>query len=507
MPKPRLRSYHRPNRKRHDRHENNHRYKNPRHTVSQLLHRCATPLRLAHQFHNLRQHRFISNAPRLHHKTSACVQRSASHVIASAFFHRHGLARQHRLIHRARAFPHNSIDRHTLPRPHTQQVTQLHGSQGNVLLLAGIVNLMRNLRRKMQQLPYRSRCLRPRAELHHLSQQHQRRDHRRCFEIYGYYAAHLRKRLWKPPWKNRRRNTFQIRRASSQSNQREHIRTAIHNRTPKSPKKRLPAPQRHRRRQNKFNPPYHRHRNPKTKSLAKHSQQQHRQTQGRTHPKPQPHRSIFRIGPNLRHHIPRLQSHPALRAAPWPNLNHLRMHRTRIPDPRLLRCRGRLPRRALLSVNSMHTLRAGRCPTQSLTMRVPDAMDSGWHIPTQILLRLFLKLRRATLRTKKILLPLKLNRRGRLLLHHTHPANWIPLHHSPNLFFSDFPRPCSFFLVPSVLLSLHSLCKKTLPNSSQPQHSCAHRCCNSINPSNSSYIASFSSFFPLPIAFAAQCRI
>ncbi len=41
----------------------------------------------------------------------------------------------------------------------------------------------------------------------------------------------------------------------------------------------------------------------------------------------------------------------------------------------------------------------------------------------------------------------------------------------------------------------------------QKRASASYLCCNSINPSNSSYIASFSSFFPPPIAFAAQCRM
>src|SRR5215475_14863969 len=151
-----------------------------------------------------------------------------------------------------------------------------------------------------------------------------------------------------------------------------------------------------------------------------------------------------------------------------------------------------------------------------MPMSHPVHFYGGLH--TQISLRLFFKLLRASFRAEEIRLPLKLHGRRRFFRLNIHPANWIPLHISPvsAVLMPINKKACfsilciqfsSFFSLPSVLFTLRPLCYKNALRLRRIEYYLFHRCCNSINPNNSSYIASFSSFFPLPIAFAAQCRI
>lgn len=48
---------------------------------------------------------------------------------ASVLHHRDALAREGRLIHRARAFAHDAVERHPIPRPHLDPITTRHLSE------------------------------------------------------------------------------------------------------------------------------------------------------------------------------------------------------------------------------------------------------------------------------------------------------------------------------------------------------------------------------------------
>src|SRR5215470_10672109 len=118
-------------------------------------------------------------------------------------------------------------------------------------------------------------------------------------------------------------------------------------------------------------------------------------------------------------------------------------------------------------------MRIPRSPNrnQSSTMPMSHPVHFYRRFHTQISLRLFSKLLRASFRAEEIRLPLKLHRRRRFLRLNIHPANWITLHISPvsavlmpinkRSFFSIFRIQFSnFFSVPSVLFTLRPPCYK-----------------------------------------------
>src|SRR5260370_16730378 len=95
--------------------------------------------------------------------------------------------------------------------------------------------------------------------------------------------------------KNRRHNAVQIRRARSQPDQREHVGTAIYERSPEALKKRPSAPQHNGSGKDEVDPIARRRRERKPKPLPKHPEHPHPPPTPPTHPTSPPPAVIFRI--------------------------------------------------------------------------------------------------------------------------------------------------------------------------------------------------------------------
>jgi hypothetical protein len=119
--------------------------------MSTTVHWRLRALRLRDHLHDLRQHGQRTNALRAYREAARCIERSADHVVACAFRHWDGLAREHRFIDGARALDHDAVHRHFLARPHTQHVADMDMSERHIRLAAVRFDAARRLRRKAQQ--------------------------------------------------------------------------------------------------------------------------------------------------------------------------------------------------------------------------------------------------------------------------------------------------------------------------------------------------------------------
>ena len=108
---------------------------------------------------------------RVHFSASKCsVTRGpfadADHDVAGLLVHRQAFARDHGFIHGRCAVSHDPIHRHFLPRPHRDQIADLHLFDREVVLLA-VPDNPRLSGLEPRQLPDRLRSLPPRLRFQH----------------------------------------------------------------------------------------------------------------------------------------------------------------------------------------------------------------------------------------------------------------------------------------------------------------------------------------------------
>ena len=179
--------------------------------------------------HNARQYRLRPDLLGAHHQRSVGVKRRADQLVARALGYRDRLAGEHRFVHRAAAFDDDTVDGHFLPRAHTQRVTHMDVSEGNVLLGAVGVDSACCLGRQAQQRFDRRRRLRARFEFENLAKQSQRNDHGRRFKV-DRHAAHAYERCGEHAWRHRCDYAVDKSRGGAQADQRPHVRAAMEHR-------------------------------------------------------------------------------------------------------------------------------------------------------------------------------------------------------------------------------------------------------------------------------------
>ena len=108
-----------------------HRHEPAHHLIGQALHLGAGALGLAHQLHDLGQHRVGPHPADSEGETAAAVHRGADHGIAGSLGHGRGFTGEHRLLHPGTAFAHLPIHRDLFAGPHLHQVTDHHHRHRN----------------------------------------------------------------------------------------------------------------------------------------------------------------------------------------------------------------------------------------------------------------------------------------------------------------------------------------------------------------------------------------
>ena len=196
--------------------------------VRQALQRRSAALRLADQLHNLCQHSVWAYSFRFHDQAAAGVQRSTCDLVARGLFDRHGFARHHRFIDGACAFPYRPVDRYALTWADAESVSALHLPERHVFFRSIGAEQMGQLRREIEQRANCAACTLPGAQFQHLAQENQSSDHRGRFEINGRSARHTAKRSREDLREKSGRDAVDIRGARAESNQREHVRSAVH---------------------------------------------------------------------------------------------------------------------------------------------------------------------------------------------------------------------------------------------------------------------------------------
>ena len=154
-----------------------------RHPVRQSLDGRPAPLRLTDHADDLREEGVRTDTFGADHQRPGAVQGCADHAVAHALFHGHRLPAHHRLVHRAATIDHHTVDRDLLTRADAQAVVGLHAVEGDVRLAPVGGDEPRGLGRHTQQGPQGAARPAARAQLEDLTQQDERRDHGRGFEV------------------------------------------------------------------------------------------------------------------------------------------------------------------------------------------------------------------------------------------------------------------------------------------------------------------------------------
>jgi hypothetical protein len=240
---------------------------------------------------------------------------------------RHRLTRHHGFVDDGATLDDDAVDRHLLTRAHAQAIADLDRVDVDVLV-ALVGDAARGLGREAEQRPDRTRGLRAGAQLQHLAEQHQHRNHGRRLEIHRDRAMHVAERRREQLRCQRRDHAVEIGDAGADRDQREHVEIARDQRLPATHEERRAGPQHHRRRQHERDPVRgglrHQVHQPE---MAAHLEHEHRQGEHQRDPEPSGHVDQFGIGTVVERDLLGLQRHAADRARAGTDLAHLGVHR------------------------------------------------------------------------------------------------------------------------------------------------------------------------------------
>src|ERR1019366_8093811 len=125
--------------------------------VRQALDGGAGALCLAYHLHDLRQHGFAADAFGSHDERSVAVHGCADYMRGRRLLYGDGFARDHGLVHYARAIEHDAIDGNLFSGTHAEAISRLHLFKRNVAVTFRSVftrqNYARHLRAEVEQRP------------------------------------------------------------------------------------------------------------------------------------------------------------------------------------------------------------------------------------------------------------------------------------------------------------------------------------------------------------------
>ena len=301
--------------------------------VGQALDWRAAALGLGYRPYDLGQQGVGPNPGRAQDQRSGSVDGAAGYRAAALFRGGHGLPGQHGLIHRAVAFLYLAVHRNLLARSDAQAVAGLDLLQRQLFLAPAFPEAPGGLGGQTEQGPDRPSGGLSRAQLQHLTQQHQGDDHRRRFEVHRHATVGVQ-RCRQELREQRRHQAIPEGRAGAHGNERKHIEVAVDEGLPAADKERPAPPEHHWGGQRELNPvhpdPGERVVNWLARQHVGHRQQQQRHTQGGARPEAAPHVTqlpvVFAGGTGGLG----LQRHTAAGARPRTELLDFRVHRTGI---------------------------------------------------------------------------------------------------------------------------------------------------------------------------------
>ena len=216
--------------------------------------------------------------------------------------HRHGFARDHRLVDRRAAFDQLAIDRDLLARAHPEPIADGDGVERHFLVAAVGLQAPRRLGREIEQGADRARGLLARAQLEHLAEQDENGDDGGGFEIDGDRAVRAAKGRREQAGQQDRDDAVEPRHAGAHRDQREHVQVAGEERLPAAHEERPARPQHHRRGEHELQPvrPVLAEQHVEIGEVAAHFERDDRQRERKPDPEPARHVGKLGIGRRLR---------------------------------------------------------------------------------------------------------------------------------------------------------------------------------------------------------------
>ena len=190
--KSRLRSEHRPCRKRQQRRGDHRRHEPAGHLIREALDRRPRALRARHHVDDARQHGVAADFFRAQHQPAILIDGAADHMRAFGLADRHRFTGHHRLVDRRAALRDDAIDRNLLAGTDAQEIADRDGVERDILV-AVLGDAPRGFRREAEQRADRAGGFFARAQFEHLPEQHQHGDDRRRLEIHRDRAVHVAK--------------------------------------------------------------------------------------------------------------------------------------------------------------------------------------------------------------------------------------------------------------------------------------------------------------------------
>src|SRR5579875_952301 len=299
--------------------------------VGQTLNRRTASLRIGNHPHDLLQNSIGAYVFCADYYRAGAVHGPADYAIAGMLRDRKRLASNHRFVDRARAVEHYAVDRHLLARTHAQPIADRAAIELDLALRSGLIDQGRSARREPEPGTNRTRGLAPCPQLQHLPQQYQSRDHGCRFKVGRRDAGRAERAGGKEPRKENGTNAVNVRDPDAERDEREHVQTPRHERSPAAGEERRRAPKHNGRREYQLKPPdraraeyaMDRHGGKR----VGHAEDEHRNRESRADPEAARHVRQFRIGRRLGLRLERLQRHPADRTRARRVAPNLGMHR------------------------------------------------------------------------------------------------------------------------------------------------------------------------------------
>ena len=167
---------------------------------------------------------------------------------------RHRLARHHRLVDGAAALDHLAVDRHLLARADAQAIADLDAVELDLLLAPVRADAPRRLGREIEEGADRAARRLARAQLEHLSEQHEHGDDRGRLEVDRDRAVRIAKGGREDAGRERRDDAVDPGHARAHGDEREHVEVAAHHRAPAALEERPAGPEHHRRGEQQLEP-------------------------------------------------------------------------------------------------------------------------------------------------------------------------------------------------------------------------------------------------------------
>ena len=219
--------------------------------VGELLDRRLGGLRLLDEPRDLRERRPAADGGRRHVDRTVDVSGTADDAVARALFDGKRLARDHRLVHRRAARPHDAVDRDRVARLDAEQVADRHLGERH-LAFDAVAHAPRHPRREIEQPAHRGGRLAPRPRLEVAPEQDEREDHadRLVVDVSHRPGGDARKGRRK----QRRGQRETERRRRADRDERVHVGRAVAQRSDGARKKRRSGPEVDRQREREQDP-------------------------------------------------------------------------------------------------------------------------------------------------------------------------------------------------------------------------------------------------------------